>query len=232
EYYNTILDDLKEIKIVPYVIPGRTGTAISAEDLAVLAQEYDRLIAIKEATGDLERMKKERALMPSMGIISGDDDKTFPMMNDPQIRANGVISVMSNIVPGAVSEMVDAALEGNQQKAQETAQKLGPLFSIVTVKARSERSLADGKKLEVQDKFRNPLAVKTAMHILGMPAGAPRKPLGKMTPEGTSIVKNVLKKLLQDSPEILEPIGEFYQTDIESRINNDNLWEKLTYSSC
>jgi 4-hydroxy-tetrahydrodipicolinate synthase len=230
EYYETILDAFETIKIIIYVIPGRTGTAISAVDIAIMNGSYDRVIAIKEATGDLGRMEEERSLMPAMSIMSGDDDKTFEMMTNPKIKGAGVISVITNIAPRAVSQMVQFALQGNIEKARELEQKLKPLFSIVTVKAESTRILPGGHKVQVEDKFRNPIAIKTAMNALGMPAGPGRKPLGKMTDAGVGVVRNALRKVHKESPEILSPIEDFYGVSIESRLNDDLVWTRLTYS--
>ena len=229
EYYKRILDGLSDIEIVIYVIPGRTGTAISTTDIAVLSEEYDRVIAIKEATGDLGRMAEERSLMPEMSIMSGDDDKTYEMMADNSIKAQGVISVMTNIAPRAITQMVDELLKGNIQKGEQLAKKLKPLFSIVTVKAKSERTLSDGRKIVVEDKFRNPLAIKTMMNALGMPAGPGRPPIGKMTQKGIDVVRDALKQVFENSPEILKPIEDFYNVDLEKNIYDDRTWEPLMY---
>jgi len=231
QYYRTVLDNLKDIKIVFYVIPGRTGTSISEVDIAVLSSEYNRIIAIKEATGDFDRMEKERALMPEMSIMSGDDNKTFHMMTNPKIKANGVVSVISNIAPKAISQMVNSALNGDFKKARLLQEKLNPLFSIVTVKAKSRRILPEGRELIVEDKFRNPLAIKTAMTALGMPSGMPRRPLGKMSEEGIKILRDTLKFTHESSPEILKPIADFYNIDIEERLDNNSIWEALTYKN-
>jgi 4-hydroxy-tetrahydrodipicolinate synthase len=229
EYYRRILDEFLEIEIVIYVIPGRTGTAISTTDIAVLSGEYDRVIAIKEATGDLGRMEEERSLMPGISIMSGDDDKTYEMMARASIGAQGVISVMTNIAPNAVTRMVDELLKGNTQKAAQLENKLKPLFSIVTVKAKSERILPDGSKIIVEDKFRNPLAIKTMMNALGMPAGPTRPPIGKLTKDGIGVVKSALTQVLENAPEILKPIEDFYGIDVEEKICNDRNWKPLMY---
>ena len=229
EYYQSILDEYKDIKIAIYVIPGRTGTSISPADIAVLSGQYDRVIAIKEATGDISRMIEERDLMPDMSIMSGDDDKTLEMMINNRIIASGVISVVTNIVPGAVKEMVDAVLSGNSDKGKAIADKLRPLFSIVTVKAKSKRILPGGAEISVEDRFRNPLAIKTAMNALGIPAGAPRKPLGKMTDAGIQIVRNVLKKVYKESFDILKPLEDFYDVNIGKRLEDDSVWGAMEY---
>jgi len=89
---------------------------------------------VKEATADLDRMAKTRVLLgEDFDILSGDDDKTFEMMTRPDIRSSGVISVMSNIVPGPVAEMVKALSEGNMTRANQLKDVLDPLFKVVTV---------------------------------------------------------------------------------------------------
>jgi 4-hydroxy-tetrahydrodipicolinate synthase len=230
EYYEAILGKYKDIKVIVYVIPGRTGTAISPVDIAIMSNTYNRVIAIKEATGDLDRMAEERSLMPDMSIMSGDDDKTFDMMIRQDIRAAGVISVTSNIAPAAVSAMVQALLENDIKTAKNYLKKLKPLFSIVTVKAKSMRKLPDGRTVETVDRFRNPLAVKTVMNVLGIPAGPVRRPLGKMTREGIQVVRQALNTVYSASPELFAPIQDFYGIDVESRLLDDSLWNKQEYS--
>ncbi len=227
-YYREILEAYKDIKVVIYVIPGRTGTVISPEDIAVLGTRYDRVVAIKEATGNIPRMEQERTFMPEMSIMSGDDDKTLEMMTNPKILSSGVISVISNIAPGAVSEMVSAILSGDQKKGERLARILKPLFSIVTVKAKSARRLGT-REIEVEDRFRNPSAIKTAMQALGLPSGPPRLPLGRMTAPGVEIVHSALRKVYKESPEIFTPIEEFYGVDLESRLENESIWEQLAF---
>jgi 4-hydroxy-tetrahydrodipicolinate synthase len=230
EYYETVLGELPDAKIVVYVIPGRSGTAISPADIAVLSGSFDRVIAVKEATGDLKRMEEERALMPGMSIMSGDDDMTMTMMGNPKIAAAGVISVTTNIAPRAVSRMVEAALAGDLEGARKMEQKLKPLLSMITVKAETERVLPDGRKIVVQDRFRNPIAIKAVMRVLGMPAGPCRKPLGKLTSAGAGVIRGVLNGVMRDNPEILEPVGTFYNSDIEARVNDEKIWQSLVYA--
>jgi 4-hydroxy-tetrahydrodipicolinate synthase len=227
-YYKTILDAYKDIRVVIYVIPGRTGTVISSEDIAILSMQYDRVVAIKEATGNIQRMKQERSLMPEMSIMSGDDDKTLEMMTNQKIESAGVISVITNIAPKAVSEMVSSFLTGDREKGERLARILKPLFSIVTVKAKSTRKIGN-REMEVEDRFRNPIAIKTAMQALGLPAGPPRLPLGRMTAPGVKTVRSALQTVFSESPEVFSPLEDFYAIDVESRLGNDAIWDRLTY---
>jgi len=226
EYYEPIASAFPDTAIIPYIIPGRTGCALSVEDLAELSKEFPNICGVKEATGDLvERMPLTRFLtLPEFQIFSGDDDKTFKMMTTPGISACGVISVISNIAPAAVQEMCRAIILGDKTKAEMIEAKLSPLFKNVTVPA--PRLIG---KLAVIDKFRNPLAIKTMMNGLKMPAGPCRKPLGKMSQTGVQQVREALTKVWTQSPEILKPIEKFFSVDISQRLADDSVWAKLAY---
>ena len=165
EYYERVLDGVSDVAVVPYVIPGRTGCALSAEDLAILHQRYGaRVPAVKQATGDFDRMRRDRALAgETLAILSGDDDITLTMMRDDAIRCTGVISVMSNIVPGAMTRMVAAQTKGDVATADGIARALAPMFGLVTCLSKGTRTLPDGRVIEVTDKFRNPVPAKTMM---------------------------------------------------------------------
>ncbi len=120
QYYEPIAKMFRKTFVVPYIIPGRTGTKMEVEDLAILHRHFKNVRSVKEATADLDRMAKTRSLCgEDFDILSGDDDKTFDMIARRDIRASGVISVMSNIIPGSVYEMVKAILDGNMARANE-----------------------------------------------------------------------------------------------------------------
>jgi 4-hydroxy-tetrahydrodipicolinate synthase len=206
--------------MVPYVIPGRTGTKLEVEDLAILHRKYKNVRSVKEATGDLERMAKTRNLLgEDFDILSGDDDKTFEMMTRNDIRASGVISVMSNIVPGPIGEMVRAIMSGNMERANRLKNILDTLFKVVTV-----NTIESYEGFEVPTKFRNPLGIKTMMKGLGMPSGPCRPPLGKMTLKGLEVVRKALKVVYEKDKEVLMPIQDFYNINIEERLMNDRYW--------
>jgi 4-hydroxy-tetrahydrodipicolinate synthase len=230
EYYAQIAEWVTELPLVPYIIPGRSGTALSAEDLAILHAAYPkRFPAVKQATGDLERMRQDHRLAgSSLAIMSGDDDLTLAMMADPEICATGVISVMSNLAPGALSRMVKAFRSGDQAAAKNIAAQLNPLFKLVGCKVPGSRSLPDGRVVEVEDRFKNPVPVKTMMAGLGMPVGLCRRPLGKMTKPAVDKCRNSLREVQAKSPEVLKPIGEAFGVNIEARLADDAVWAELT----
>ena len=220
QYYEVIAKAFRKAYVMPYVIPGRTGTKLEVEDLAILHRKYRNVRSVKEATGDLGRMAKTRALLgEDFDILSGDDDVTFEMMTRQDIRASGVVSVMSNIVPGPIVEMTKAILKGDVEKAKGLKEALDPLFKVVTVS-----TLESYEGFEVPAKFRNPLGIKTMMKCLGLPSGPCRSPLGKMTPKGIDIVRRALKEVHEKDRNVLMPLQDFYKVNIEERLSNDRYW--------
>jgi 4-hydroxy-tetrahydrodipicolinate synthase len=200
------------------------------EDLAILAGKYPSLHAVKEATGNLDRMRKTHQMCgPDFQIMSGDDDITHKIMVDAAIQATGVISVISNVVPAAVEKMTRAILGGNMGEADRLLNALSPLFGIVTVKAENDRQLPNGQTVKVIDKFRNPQAIKTLMNGLGMAAGPCRQPLGKMTKSGVDIVRNAARETHRRDPSILKPIEHAYRVKIQKRLDDDSIWSALVY---
>jgi 4-hydroxy-tetrahydrodipicolinate synthase len=226
EYIEPIAQRFPEVQVIPYIIPGRTGTQLLPQDLAALHQQYPNVRCVKEATGDLKNMELTRQFCgEDFDILSGDDDKTYTMMISPDIGASGVISVASNVAPRAVSDMVHYLLDGNEEAASVISQALQPLFSLVTVKTQEQTPYGP-----VACKARNPLAYKTLMNILGMPAGPCRQPLGKMTRNGLEVVLTNVRKVYDSNPQVLEPIAEHFNVDLKDRLNNEKYLEGLYYA--
>ncbi|MGZ3591171.1 MAG: 4-hydroxy-tetrahydrodipicolinate synthase, partial [Thermodesulfobacteriota bacterium] len=78
---------------------------------------------------------------------------------------------------------------------------------------------------EVPCKFRNPVAIKTMMKGLGLPAGPSRPPLGKMTPKGMEVVRSALKETYGKDREVFTPLQGFYKINMEERLSNDRYWK-------
>ena len=226
EYVEPIARQFPEMQIIPYIIPGRTGTQLLPQDIAQLAGEYPNVRCVKEATGDLENMRLTRKLCGSdFDILSGDDDKTLAMMTLPDIAANGVISVTSNIAPRAVSDIVHYVLDGNTKEAKQIAEAMQELFSVITVKTLEQTPFGP-----IICRARNPLATKSLMNILGMPAGPCRQPLGRMTRNGLEKVLQAARKVYEAHPEILRPIEQFFTVDLMDRLYNEKFLEGLFYA--
>ncbi len=226
EYIEPIARQFPEVQVIPYIIPGRTGTQLLPQDLAVLHSQYPNVRCVKEATGDLKNMELTRQLCgEDMDILSGDDDKTYTMMISPDIRANGVISVISNVAPRPLADMVHYLLDGNEEAAAVISQALQPLFNIITVKTTEQTPYGP-----VACKARNPLAIKTLMNVLGMPSGPCRQPLGKMTRKGIEVVLAATRKVYEANPQVLEPVAEHFGVDLKDRLYNEKYLEGLYYA--
>jgi 4-hydroxy-tetrahydrodipicolinate synthase len=143
-----------EIPVVLYNIPGRTGSNILPETIARLA-EIPTIVGIKEATGSLDQASQVAALC-DLTILSGDDSLTLPLMS---IGARGVVSVVGNILPRDVRDLIAAFNRGDLAGAQKWHRRLFPL-------CRDLLGVAT-----------NPIPIKTAMKLLGRGTGELRLPL-------------------------------------------------------
>lgn len=227
EYVAPVAQRFPDLTIIPYVIPGRTGAQLFPEDLAILFNDYKNVSSVKEATGNLDNMKRTRECCgPGYMIFSGDDGITFDMMTDADIAANGVISVITNIVPQAVVNLVQLLLDGNAAEATKLKDALDPLFRLVTVTTKETTPYG-----EVICRARNPLAIKALMSVLGLPSGGCRRPLGKMSAKGLAKVLDTVRKVQERNPEILAPLAAFFNVDIEERLGNAAYTEGLVYEA-
>jgi 4-hydroxy-tetrahydrodipicolinate synthase len=226
EYLAPVAAAFPEMTIIPYVIPGRTGAQVFPEDLALAYQAYPNVNTVKEATGNLDNMRRTRTCCgPEFTILSGDDGLTYQMMIDPDIAASGVISVVSNIVPRAMSALVQRLQENDIDAAKLLADALAPLFGLVTVITNEQSPHG-----QVVCRARNPLAIKTLMQLLGVPSGPCRRPMGKMSRQGLEKAVAIIRTVQAKNPEILAPLADFFDVDIDARLNDERQWEGLYYS--
>ncbi|MDL2321723.1 4-hydroxy-tetrahydrodipicolinate synthase [Desulfosarcina sp. OttesenSCG-928-B08] len=227
EYVGKVAAAFPDLPLIPYVIPGRTGTQLFPEDLALLFRAFPNVNTVKEATGDLANMRRTRQCCgPEFSIFSGDDGITRDMIMDPEIAAAGVISVVSNIIPKSMTDLVHLLRAGEMGPAEKLHQAIKPLFDLVTVKTTEKTPFGD-----VVCRARNPLAIKTLMRLLGMPSGPCRPPLGKMTRNGLDVVVHTVKQVQSRNPEVLLPVADFFNVDIDARLNNTTLLEELFYEA-
>ena len=161
-----------KVPVMIYNIASRTAVNIETLTLAKIAKECRNVVAVKEASGSLEQMAAVRKAIPGMDILSGDDALTFPLL---EIGGTGVVSVVANIVPKDVADMVKAFLSGEVKKAKELNNKLTPLVKAMFLET-------------------NPIPVKTAMGMLGLCEGTLRLPLCEMEEPG----RKKLEKALRD----------------------------------
>jgi 4-hydroxy-tetrahydrodipicolinate synthase len=120
----TKIADEGGLPVVLYNVPSRTGVSLEAETVARLA-EHDQIVAIKEASGDMRLVSRivEKA-GDDLQVLSGDDFTTYPLV---ALGGQGCISVVSNLDPGAMSELVEAAQVGDRERAKELHRQITPL---------------------------------------------------------------------------------------------------------
>lgn len=160
EHFSYVADRV-DIPMILYNVPSRTGIGITADTCKVLSQ-HPNINGIKEASGDIALAARIRSLCgDDLYIWSGNDDCTIPLMS---LGALGVISVASNIVPGAVAKLCALCLEGCYAEATELYAKYASLFSALFIET-------------------NPIPVKAAMKMMGMDSGILRLPLTEISQE-------------------------------------------------
>lgn len=163
------------IPIIVYNIQGRTGTNIPTDVLARIA-ELPNIAGVKEASGNINQMMEVIAQIkskhPDFVVLSGDDGLTLPLM---AAGGDGVISVVSNLTPSLITQMVDYSLKGNFDSARKVHYRLLPFFKAAFV---------DG----------NPTSIKYAMNFKGLPAGAVRLPLVEVTESAKKTIEAALKE--------------------------------------
>jgi 4-hydroxy-tetrahydrodipicolinate synthase len=161
-----------ELPLVLYNIPGRTGVTISAETMVRLA-EIPNIVGVKDSTLSMNIVADVIALCgEDFDVLSGDDPMTLPLI---ALGGRGVISVASNVAPGAVSEMVRALLEGDWERGRELHYELLPLFRALFVET-------------------NPIPVKTAASLLGLCSDEMRLPLVPMEGENLRVLQETLDR--------------------------------------
>lgn len=121
-----------DLPLILYNVPGRTACDLSAETALELSK-IDNIVAIKEASGSLERTKKIIAECgDSIDVFSGEDALSFELM---QLGATGVISVTANVAPNLMHQMCKFALEGQWQQAKEINNILEPLHEVLFIES-------------------------------------------------------------------------------------------------
>lgn len=167
-HFMTVADEVG-MPICLYNIPGRTNITMSAQTVARLAQ-HDCVVALKEATGSMD-MTSEVLNLCDIHILSGDDSLTLPLMS---IGGRGVISVLSNLLPGKVKSLVDAAAAGKFAIARQLHNDTFPLFKAMFLET-------------------NPIPIKTAMQMAGLDSGELRLPLCEMAQDHRVALENTLR---------------------------------------
>ena len=170
-----IISDAVDIPIIAYNVPSRTGTDI-AVDTVELAK-IDNVEAIKEASGSVDKVSdiysalSKEGLEDDFNILSGEDSLTLPIM---AVGGTGVISASANIDSKRMVLMVDSILNDDYARACELHYEMLDIIRALFIES-------------------NPVPVKTAMNLMGLPAGPFRRPLTNMKEDTLEVLKKALK---------------------------------------
>lgn len=176
-HYTKIASEV-DIDLIPYNVPSRTSLDMAPATIVELAK-IDNIVALKEASSDVDKVSKTMKLLRDEGleddivILSGSDELTLPLMS---IGARGVVSASANIDPRTMVQMVNCILDGNYDQALELHYKQYDLIKALFIET-------------------SPAPAKEALAMMGMPAGPLRLPLVPMLEEN----KAILRKALEDA---------------------------------
>ena len=173
QHFRTIAEEC-DVKVVLYNVPGRTGSNILPETTLRLAEEVKNVVAIKEASNNIEQITQIIRHRPKgFSVLSGEDSFTLPII---ALGGNGVIAVVSNEVPKEYSDMVRFALAGDINKAREIHLKLFGLMRANFLES-------------------NPIPVKAALAMMKKIDENYRMPLTKMSKPNKDKLRKILKEL-------------------------------------
>ena len=171
-----MLSDAADIPIIAYNVPSRTGVNVDVDTIVEIAK-IDNIEAVKEASGsvdkvsDIYRALTHEGLEDDFNILSGEDSLTLPIM---AVGGTGVISASANIDAKRMVLMVDSILNDDYGRALELHYEMLELIRALFIES-------------------NPVPVKTAMNIMGLPSGPLREPLAPMKEENVEVLKKALK---------------------------------------
>lgn len=162
------------LPVVLYNVPGRTGVNMKSSTTVRLARDFDKIVAIKEASGSLEQVDEIIKMKPDrFDVISGDDALTFSMVAS---GAAGVISVIGNALPKEFSRMIRLEFRGEYEPARKIHHTFTELYSLLFV---------DG----------NPAGVKALLNDMGMIKNVLRLPLVPTTIKTKQKMAEIIKDL-------------------------------------
>lgn len=169
----TAIADAVGIPVVAYNVPSRTGVDIPLSVYEALSR-HPNINGVKDASGNLGRISHAIGqLGEDFHVWSGNDDQNVPIL---ALGGKGVISVLSNVCPARVVQLVNACLKGNVQIGGALQNKLMPLIEALFCEV-------------------NPIPVKAAMERLGFQVGLPRLPLCPMIPEHLELLERRMETL-------------------------------------
>ncbi len=173
QHFASVAQSCPDLPLILYNIPGRTGQNLQPETVARLA-EIPNIVAIKEASGNLDAASQIRRLIPAeFQIYAGDDSLTLPLLS---VGGAGVISVASHLVGKQLQQMIQAFENGQTKVAIDIHLQLFPLFKALFCTT-------------------NPIPIKAALKLQGWDIGSTRPPLSHLPDSDRQMLEAVMKQL-------------------------------------
>ena len=172
EHYRRIADEV-DTDVILYNVPSRTGINLEAETVARLA-EHKNIAGIKEASGDLGQVSEIITNTPEdFAVVSGDDSLTLPILS---VGGDGVVSVIANIIPDRISELVHSFQSGDTFRSQQIHQENHPLMEAMFWET-------------------NPMPVKAAASKLGLCKNELRSPMSELDSDLELRLENLMEEV-------------------------------------
>lgn len=173
QHFRTIAEAV-DLPVILYNIPGRCVVNMEADTTLRLAHDVENIVAVKEASGNMEQIKRIIEESPdTFQVYSGDDEATLSIM---RMGGAGVISTIGNVAPARMKELVELAAAGDYDGAQAAHNALQPLMKELFATS-------------------NPILVKEALKLSGFPVGGVRLPLVDATPEQSEHLAQVMREV-------------------------------------
>ncbi|MFP4016231.1 MAG: 4-hydroxy-tetrahydrodipicolinate synthase [Halanaerobiales bacterium] len=167
-----MIADSTSLPILLYNVPGRTSRNIEPDTVLKLS-EIENIIAIKEASGNLDQVSTLTRILPDdFAVYSGDDNLILPVLS---VGGQGVVSVAAHLVGNDIKKMIRAFKEGKLDDAVQMNKRLGEIFKAIFVTT-------------------NPIPVKHALNLMGMGVGSVRPPLCKITDSEEQFLLSILQE--------------------------------------
>ncbi len=173
EHFTKIANSIS-IPAILYNVPSRTGCNIQPKTIAYLVKNVENIVGVKEASGNISQVAELMHLTDGeIDLYSGNDDQVVPILS---LGGLGVISVVSNVAPKYMHDMVMQFFNGNVRESARMQLDVMPLCKALFCEV-------------------NPIPVKTAMNLQGWDVGPLRLPLCEMEPDNKKLLHNVMKDM-------------------------------------